>query len=188
MDRRRDPEGAGPEAASESSSGLRADPPDSWSCGPPDGNAHFFTASIRDFRKDDSQESVPILGLGLMGVDGNAESDHPLEGAEPALQTVELRARLWLRLGLVSAQDEAAAVDRQLNARRIDTGQLELDHQIVAGLVDVDVRRPGPRGARIPFHLGEGLEQPVDLILDSIELEEGSEGFHGRAPGIRRLI
>jgi hypothetical protein len=38
------------------------------------------------------------------------------------------------------------------------------------------------------LHLGELLEEPVDLVLDTVQLEERLEGFHGWAPGNSSLI
>src|SRR5437867_5566125 len=116
-----------------------------------------------------------------MGVDGSSDPDYSLKGAETAFQAMVPGSRLRLGLRLASPEDQTAPIDRELDGPRIHAGQLEFHHQVAGGFVDVHVGNP--RGGRVvaSVYFGKVLEETIDLVLNAIQLKEGSEGFHGEA-------
>jgi hypothetical protein len=69
-----------------------------------------------------------------------------------------------------------------VDASRIHSGQVELEHQVVRTLVDVDVRSPGGGRVAALVKPREVLEETVDLVLDPVQLEERTKGFHRERP------
>jgi hypothetical protein len=74
----------------------------------------------------------------------------------------------------LAADGQRGVLDRNVHVVRLHAGQLDGDHELVLGLVDVQRRHP--RAWRSGGRLAAGVrpaEQPVDLVLDAHQVPEG---------------
>jgi hypothetical protein len=115
--------------------------------------------------------------LDLSLVDTLGQLEGPVEGAVRALD--EVPAPLLVVLAalrpLVPADGENAVLRGHLDLLRRDAGQLDLEHQGVLVLPNVDRGRPAPLRAVAPHHV---LEEPVDVPAKREERGDGSPVQH----------
>src|SRR5206468_7806080 len=136
----------------------------------------------------DLQHAVAVARLHLVGLHRHRQLHQPLE-----LAVHTLRVQVLAVLGLVVPA--ALALDREQVAgngyRHVllaHAGQLDVQHQVILGLVHVDGRQP--RTSARPRHgtAEERVEQPVHLALDVADIAERLPTICGpeRTPTLHR--
>src|SRR5688500_8293600 len=89
----------------------------------------------------DGQDAVLQVGLDLVRVGDRGEREAAGEAAVLALVEV-VRLALLLLLGLAAARDgEHAVLHRDVEVLLLHAGEIGVEHEVVAGLLDLEARR-----------------------------------------------
>src|SRR5262249_20724539 len=94
-------------------------------------------------REPDLEDAVEVIGADLLRLDGDRELNGPLERARPALNSVVVLFAGFHCDPALHAGAQDVPGQGQVDVPLAPPGYLDRHDKLIAGLVDIDRRRPG---------------------------------------------